>query len=53
MLKTVAADEIDQILAEDGKIDMHCDYCGTHYIYDAVDVEKIRNNAVDGNDSVH
>lgn len=53
VLKTVAADEIDQILAEDGKIDMHCDYCGTHYIYDAVDVEKIRNNAVDGNDSVH
>ena len=53
VLKTVAASEIDEILAEDGKIDMHCDYCGAHYIYDAVDVENIRNNAVAGNDSVH
>ncbi|GAA0505851.1 Hsp33 family molecular chaperone HslO [Tatumella terrea] len=53
VLKTVAANEIDEILAEDGKIDMHCDYCGTHYIYDAVDVENIRTNALAGNNSVH
>lgn len=53
VLKTVAANEIDEILAEDGKIDMHCDYCGAHYIYDAVDVENIRNNALAGNNSVH
>lgn len=53
VLKTVASDEIDQILAEDGQIDMHCDYCGAHYIYDAVDVANIRNNAVAGNDSIH
>ncbi len=53
ILKTVASDEIDQILAEDGKIDMHCDYCGAHYIYDAVDVANIRNNALAGNDSIH
>ncbi len=53
VLKTVAANEINEILAEDGKIDMHCDYCGTHYIYDAVDVENIRTNALAGNNSVH
>lgn len=53
VLKTVAADEIDEILAEDGKIDMHCDYCGAHYIYDAVDVENIRNNALTGHHSIH
>ncbi len=53
VLKTVASDEIDQILTEDGQIDMHCDYCGAHYIYDAVDVANIRNNAVAGNDSIH
>ena len=53
VLKTVASDEIDQILAEDGQIDMHCDYCGAHYIYDAVDVANIRNNAVAGSDSIH
>ena len=53
VLKTVASDEIDQILAEDGQIDMHCDYCGAHYIYDAVDVANIRNNAVAGSNSIH
>ncbi|WP_294910188.1 Hsp33 family molecular chaperone HslO [Tatumella sp. UBA2305] len=53
VLKTVASEEIDQILAEDGQIDMHCDYCGAHYIYDAVDVANIRNNAVAGSDSIH
>ncbi|MBS0893197.1 Hsp33 family molecular chaperone HslO [Tatumella sp. JGM130] len=51
VLKTVASEEIDQILAEDGKIDMHCDYCGAHYLYDAVDVANIRNNTVTGSDT--
>ncbi|MBT0727330.1 Hsp33 family molecular chaperone HslO [Rosenbergiella australiborealis] len=53
ILKTVAADEIDKILAEDGNIDMHCDYCGSHYVYDAVDVDNIRNDVPLNNSSIH
>jgi len=53
VLKTVSVEEIDTILAEDGKIDMHCDYCGSHYIYDAVDVANIRNDVPLTNSSIH
>ena len=53
VLKTVSVEEIDTILAEDGKIDMHCDYCGSHYLYDAVDVANIRNDVPLSNSSIH
>jgi len=53
VLKTVSVEEIDAILAEDGKIDMHCDYCGSHYLYDAVDVANIRNDVPLSNSSIH
>lgn len=53
VLLTLPEAEVDQILAEDGKIDMHCDYCGNHYIYDAVDIAAIRNDSSTGNDQVH
>lgn len=42
-LMTLPANEIDQILKEDGgKIDIHCDYCGKHYIFDTIDIAQIR-----------
>lgn len=42
-LMTLPANEIDQMLKEDGgKIDIHCDYCGKHYVFDAIDIEQIR-----------
>lgn len=44
VLRTIDADEIDNILQEDGKIEMHCDYCGTTYQYDAIDVATIGNH---------
>ncbi|PKH23847.1 Hsp33 family molecular chaperone HslO [Enterobacterales bacterium CwR94] len=53
VLKSLAADEVDQILAEDGKIDMHCDYCNSHYLFDAVDIAAIRNDAAPKDDQVH
>ncbi|MFX9189074.1 Hsp33 family molecular chaperone HslO, partial [Acinetobacter baumannii] len=36
-LKTLPDEEIDSILADEGEIDMHCDYCGNHYIFNAMD----------------
>ncbi|WP_292974403.1 Hsp33 family molecular chaperone HslO [Pantoea sp. UBA4549] len=53
VLKTLLESEVDEILAEDGKIDMHCDYCGTHYVYDAVDIAAIRNESVSDSDQLH
>ena len=53
VLNTLAADEVNQILEEDGHIDMHCDYCGEHYVYDAVDVAAIRNGSTDSTEQVH
>ncbi|QIQ22375.1 Hsp33 family molecular chaperone HslO [Zophobihabitans entericus] len=41
-LATLPATEIDTILEEDGNIDMHCDYCGNHYIFDAIDIQQMR-----------
>ncbi|RKS84497.1 molecular chaperone Hsp33 [Orbus hercynius] len=43
-LITLPANEVDSILVEDGNIDMHCDYCGTHYIFDKIDIENLRKH---------
>jgi len=53
VLKTLPQSEVDEILAEDGKIDMHCDYCGSHYVYDAIDIAAIRNDSAAGSEQVH
>ncbi|WP_075182552.1 Hsp33 family molecular chaperone HslO [Pantoea sp. 1.19] len=53
VLKTLPQQEVDDIIAEDGEIDMHCDYCGTHYVYDAVDIAAIRNAASASDNQVH
>ncbi len=52
-LKTLPDEELDSILAEDGEIDMNCDYCGSHYVFDAMDITAIRNNASPGDPQVH
>lgn len=52
-LKTLPDEEIETILAEDGEIDMHCDYCGTHYLFDAMDTAAIRNNASPADPQIH
>lgn len=42
-LMTLPAKEIDEILNEDDGIDIHCDYCGKHYLFDAIDIAELRN----------
>ena len=37
-LRTLPDEEIDSILAEEGEIDMHCDYCGNHYLFNSMDI---------------
>ncbi|XTZ38726.1 Hsp33 family molecular chaperone HslO [Salmonella enterica] len=52
-LKTLPDEEVDSILSEEGEIDMHCDYCGNHYLFNAMDIAEIRNNASPADPQVH
>ncbi|WP_334644931.1 Hsp33 family molecular chaperone HslO [Klebsiella aerogenes] len=52
-LKTLPDEEVDSILADEGEIDMHCDYCGNHYLFNAMDIAEIRNNASPADPQVH
>ncbi|MDR3103470.1 MAG: Hsp33 family molecular chaperone HslO [Yokenella regensburgei] len=52
-LKTLPDEEINSILADEGEIDMHCDYCGSHYVFNAMDIAEIRNNASPADPQVH
>ena len=38
MLLGLGRPEVDSILAEQGQVDIGCDFCGQHYRFDAVDV---------------
>ncbi|NUF28558.1 Hsp33 family molecular chaperone HslO [Gilliamella sp. ESL0254] len=43
-LMTLPENEVDEILKEDGgNIDIHCDYCGKHYSFDAIDIAEMRS----------
>ena len=52
-LKTLPEEEVDSILEEEGEIDMHCDYCGSHYLFNAMDIAEIRNNASPADPQIH
>ncbi|ASK56810.1 redox-regulated molecular chaperone Hsp33 [Vibrio tarriae] len=40
-IMTVAREEINDILAQDGAVALHCDYCGTTYSFDAAQVAEL------------
>ncbi|MCL1115059.1 MULTISPECIES: Hsp33 family molecular chaperone HslO [Shewanella] len=40
-IKTLSQAEIEAILAEDGKIDMGCEYCKQTYSFDAIDIAAL------------
>lgn len=40
-LLTLPTEEVAQMLEQDGNIDMHCDYCGNHYLFDPSDVTAL------------
>ena len=50
---SVAKDEIYDILAKDGTISLHCDYCGTRYTFNESDVQELYTQAGTGNNTVH
>ena len=52
-LRTLPDEEINSILAEEGEIDMHCDYCGSHYVFNSMNIAEIRHNASPADPQVH
>lgn len=52
-LRTLPDEEINSILAEEGEIDMHCDYCNSHYVFNAMNIAEIRHNASPADPQVH
>ncbi len=43
VLKTLPAHELNQLLAENNKIDIDCHYCGSHYVYDIADIAALHH----------
>jgi molecular chaperone Hsp33 len=41
MLKMLGQGEVEEALAEQGKLGINCDFCGKHYEYDAVDCAQL------------
>ena len=41
MLKMLGKEEIDGVLAEQGSVEINCDFCGLHYGYDKVDCAQL------------
>ena len=42
-LRALGAEELNSILAEQGKIEVNCEFCGAYYLFDAIDVAKALN----------
>ena len=55
MLKMLGADEVNSIVAEQGAVEVNCDYCDQQYRFDAVDCAAIMaaGAVAIGNGSVH
>lgn len=55
MLRMLGPDEINSVLAEQGKIDVSCNFCGKPYHFDAVDCAKLLHDSATspGSSSVH
>ena len=41
MLRSLGHDEVRSILAEQGQVEVGCDFCGVQYRFDAVDAERL------------
>jgi molecular chaperone Hsp33 len=55
MLVMLGEAELDSMLSERDSVDVHCDYCGQHYRFDAVDARALFHGAghPSGSSAVH
>jgi molecular chaperone Hsp33 len=47
MLKSLGREEIDSIVAEQGRVQIGCDFCGASYLFDPVDAAELFTPASD------
>lgn len=52
-LMTLPATDIAEMLDQDGNIDMLCDYCGNHYLFDAVDIAILYQGNNENHEQLH
>ncbi|KEY58652.1 Hsp33 family molecular chaperone HslO [Serratia sp. DD3] len=52
-LMTLPEEEVATMLQQDGNIDMHCDYCGSHYVFDALDIAGCHAGSTDNQPQLH
>lgn len=50
---TVEKSEIYDILAEEGSVSLHCDYCGTTYTFDESEITELYTQATPDNKTMH
>lgn len=50
---TVPRSEIDDMIKQDGKVSLHCDYCGTSYDFDSIDVAQLFEDATKDSNTLH
>lgn len=48
MLKMLGREEVNDILAERGDIEVFCEFCNERYLFDAIDAEAVFADAVSG-----
>ena len=56
MLEGLGRDEIDGIVVEQGRVEIACDFCGTKYHFDPVDVGELftpRSNQMPGSSAIN
>jgi molecular chaperone Hsp33 len=41
MLRALGAEEVRSVLAEQGNVEVRCDFCNRAYLFDSVDIERI------------
>lgn len=46
MLRSLGQEEIDSIVAEQGRIEIGCDFCGEHYHFDPIDAAELFTDGV-------
>ena len=47
MLRGLGSEEVDAIIAEQGRIEVGCDFCGLHYQFDAIDAAELFTSDAD------
>ncbi|BAE75591.1 heat shock protein [Sodalis glossinidius str. 'morsitans'] len=47
-LMTLGEQELHDMLEQDGEVDMHCDFCGSHYRFDADAIADLQQQAAQG-----